>query len=210
MPARPVGTADAAVRSVTLPIEERTTAAEEAGGSTFELAGALTAIALAAAGLAGMAPFRLAAFGTIAAGFALLAHGGTLATRWAQAVHIPERARTETIGLATEVVGGFVAIVLGVLAASDIRPLELLPVATIALATRPGGGRAARMDRDPRCDPCVQRRHGDGRRSGRGARCARPRGRTAPDLDPARRAATGIALAIAAVALTARIARRFA
>src|SRR5687767_3242174 len=72
-----------------IPLVERATdAAEEQTGSAFELFGAGIAAALAILGLAGVSALHTAAFGAIAVGFALLAHGGTLAARWTRAKHL--------------------------------------------------------------------------------------------------------------------------
>jgi hypothetical protein len=117
-----------------MPLADRATdAAEEQTGSAFELVGATVAAALTIIGLLGFGTLHTAAFSAIAVGFALFAHGGTLATRWTRAKHMPEREKTEAIGLGTEVVGGFAVIVLGVIAASDVAPLYVLPAASLVI-----------------------------------------------------------------------------
>ena len=117
-----------------LPLTERATdAAEEQTGSLFELAGAAVAALLAVIGLLGIGKLHAATFGAIAVGFALLAHGATLAQRWTRATHMPEREKTEAISIGTEVVGGFAVIVLGVVAASDGAPLYVLPAASLVI-----------------------------------------------------------------------------
>ena len=110
-----------------------TQAAEEQTGSMFELVGAGAAVALAGIGLLGIGPLHAATFGAIAVGFALLAHGATLAQRWTRAKHMPEREKTEAVGIGTEVVGGFAVIVLGVVAASDVAPMYVLPAASLVI-----------------------------------------------------------------------------
>jgi hypothetical protein len=118
--------------------------AEEVIGSTFELSGALLGVLFAIVGLVGGARFHMATFGTIAVGFALLAHGSTMAARWSHADRFSRpaapdrpnrqaRERTEAVGIATEVLGGLAAITLGVVAASEVRPLVVLPVAMLVL-----------------------------------------------------------------------------
>ena len=104
-----------------------------ASGSSFELFAGLIGAALAVMGLTGAFPLYMAAVGTIAVGFALLAQGGTLAARWENAVHIEGSERTEAVGIGTEVFGGLAAITLGGLALFGVAPLVLLPVAAAVL-----------------------------------------------------------------------------
>jgi hypothetical protein len=108
-------------------------ATEEVMGATFALYGAVLGVVCAIAGLVGGARFHMATFGTIAVGFGLLAHGSAMAARWSRATPIAARERSEALGLATEVVGGLAAITLGVVAASEVRPLLVLPVAMLVL-----------------------------------------------------------------------------
>lgn len=121
--------------------------AEEVAGSAFELAGAGLGFVLGGLGLFGIARLHMAAFGVIAVGFALLAHGSTLALRWGGGDD-----RRGIAALAIEVGGGFAAIVLGVVAASDVHPLALLPAAAIVLGVAlvlAGALRPAGADRAP-------------------------------------------------------------
>lgn len=105
----------------------------EPPGSAFELVAAGLGVLLAVAGLFGVSRLDTAAFGMIAAGFALLAQGSTVAARWHRAAHFRERERIERVGIATEVVGGFIVIVLGVVAASNVRPESVLPMSALVL-----------------------------------------------------------------------------
>lgn len=121
-------------RDTPLPFDERrASAAEMTSGSGFELFAATLALVLAVLGLAGLAPVQMAAMGLIGVGFALLAQGGTLATRWRTATHIPATERTERVGIGTEMVGGFAGIVIGVLAVIGVSPLVLLPAGALVL-----------------------------------------------------------------------------
>jgi len=115
------------------PIEDRAIASEIGVTSSFELFAGLFAMVLVVLGLIGLAPVYMAAFGTIAVGFALLVQGGTMADRWRIAVHIPERERTERVGIGTEVIGGFVGIILGLLAIVGVNALVLLPSGALVL-----------------------------------------------------------------------------
>ena len=115
------------------PTVERAMQAEIASGGSFELFAGLVAVGMAIAGLAGYFPIYMGAVATIAVGFALLAQGGTLASRWQNAEHIPSTERSEAVGIGTEVLGGFAGIALGVLALLGVASLTLLPVAAIVV-----------------------------------------------------------------------------
>jgi hypothetical protein len=111
----------------------RVSEVRESTDSAWALVAAAIAAVLAVLGLMQLAMLQVTAFGAIAVGFALLAHGATLATRWTRGTHLKGRDRTDVFGISVEVVGGFVVIILGVIAASEIRPLAVLPIASIAL-----------------------------------------------------------------------------
>src|SRR5207248_174172 len=143
------------------PREERVTTQVVAGGSSLELLGGLTALIVAVIGLQYL-PFYMSGVATIAIGVALLAQGGAVAARWRAA----ERAlvtntryeRSEMIGgVSTEVFGGLVGIVLGVLALAHVAAFVLMPVAAIVFGASLLLGGAAQPDlvqlapeRDPR------------------------------------------------------------
>lgn len=114
--------------------QERVTAATVAGGSTLEALGGLTAIIVAVIGFSYL-PFQMAAVGTIAIGVALFAEGTSVMARWRDAVQRLEGEKfdpQEVVGgLSIEVFGGLVGITLGVLALVDIKPLVMLPVASL-------------------------------------------------------------------------------
>lgn len=112
---------------------DRVTRMVVTSGSSFELFCGLIAIGAAIVGLAGYYPLSMAAFATIAVGFALLAQGTTIAARWRQAVHIVGSERTEKLGISTEMFGGLAAIVIGVLALVYVNPLTLLPVGSLVV-----------------------------------------------------------------------------
>ena len=114
--------------------QERVTTAAFAGGSTLEAVGGLTAIIVSVIGFS-ILPFQMASVATIAIGVALLAEGSAVMARWREALQRmqgPKFDRAEMVGgLSTEVFGGLVGIVLGVLALVDVKPLVMLPVASI-------------------------------------------------------------------------------
>ena len=113
--------------------QERAAQAAIASGSSFELFCGVVAAVMAAIGVAGHYPLYMAAFASIAIGFALIAQGGTLAARWQNAAHLGHTERTEAIGIGTEVIGGLAGIALGGLALLGIVPWVLLPVAMIVV-----------------------------------------------------------------------------
>ncbi len=98
--------------------DDRTTREVAVGGSMIEAVGGAGAVVLAILGLAGVAPFLLAAIATIAVGTALLFEGGTIASRVLRdtdfgSAHVdPEL----TGGLSAEGIAGLAGIVLGILA----------------------------------------------------------------------------------------------
>lgn len=112
---------------------DRVTRTAMASGSSFELFAGVIGIAVAIAGLAGSHPLIMAAIGTIAVSFALIAQGSTVAARWKKAVHIVGEERTDVFGISTELVGGLVGLVLGVAALFYLTPERVLPAAVIVL-----------------------------------------------------------------------------
>jgi len=116
--------------------EERARQRAIKSGSEFEaFTGGLAAIT-AIIGLASYFPIYMGSIATIAIGFALIAQGGALASRWQNVATatIPRSVRyTESVGIGTEVLGGFAGMALGVLALLGVAPLVLLPVAAIVV-----------------------------------------------------------------------------
>ena len=132
--ADPIASADQAFDAPSSePDDERVTRMVVASGSSFELFTAVIGLGLAIMGLAGFAPIYLASLATVALGFSLLAQGFTLAARWREAVRIAGSERTDAMGIGTEIFGGLVAVVLGMLALLEIVPLTLLPAAALVL-----------------------------------------------------------------------------
>ena len=118
------------------PHEEKVTTQVITGGSSLELLGGLAALIVAVIGVSAYLPFYMSAIATIAIGVALLAHGGSIAARWREAQRALDTnthyERTELIGgIGTEVFGGAVGIVLGILALAHVMPFVLMPVAAI-------------------------------------------------------------------------------
>ena len=120
-------------RDTPIPTEELRNAAEFTSGSGFELFAAALAAVFAVLGLAGVAPLELAAFATIAVGFALFAHGSTIANRWSAATHLESNERTHLFGIGTEVLGGFIGGVLGLLAVIGVARPVVLPISMLVL-----------------------------------------------------------------------------
>lgn len=112
---------------------DRETADAITSGSAFELCVAALAVAAAIVGISGIAATYMAALATMAVGFALLAQGGLLASRWNNAIRIEGRVRTEAVGIGTEVFGGLAGLALGVLAFFGVLPHVLMPIAAIVL-----------------------------------------------------------------------------
>jgi len=102
-------------------------------GSGFELFCGAIAILLSVLGLAGYLATYFAAGATLAVGFALLAQGSTIATRWRRAVHLAGTERTERLGMTTEMFGGLALIVLAILAVMGVAPVTLLASASIVV-----------------------------------------------------------------------------
>jgi hypothetical protein len=129
--------------------EQRVTSATLAGGSSLETLAGLAAIVLAVIGFSFL-PFYMASIATIAIGIALFAQGASIMARWRHALHRLEGAkfdRQELVGgLSTEVFGGLVGVVLGVLALVGIKPLVMLPVASIVFGGALLLGGAAQPD----------------------------------------------------------------
>ena len=114
--------------------QQRLTTATFAGGSTLEAMGGLAAVIVSVIGFSFL-PFQMASVATIAIGVALLAQGSAVMARWRDALRRLDGAHFDPQelvgGLSTEVFGGLVGIVLGVLALADVKPLVMLPVASI-------------------------------------------------------------------------------
>jgi hypothetical protein len=115
--------------------EDRITNGMLAGGTTIETLGGLAAVILSVLGLRSR-PIEMGAIATIAIGVALLSQGATVMARWRHAMRRLERTRagmaSEFVeGVSTEVFGGCVGIVLGVIALVGIKPEVMLPVAAI-------------------------------------------------------------------------------
>src|SRR5258706_7139465 len=116
--------------------DEKVTTSVITGGSSVELLGGLAAVIVAVIGVSAYLPYYMSCIATIAIGVALLAHGGSIAARWRQAQAAlgtnTRYERGEMIGgIGTEVFGGAVGIVLGVLALAHVMPFVLMPVAAI-------------------------------------------------------------------------------
>lgn len=117
-----------------LSVDKRTIAVIE-GGSSIEALGGLAAIVLAVIGIARFEPFTMGGIATLVIGVALLVQGGAIASRWRSELRRLDGVRydrNELVGgISTEVFGGLVGVVLGILVLADVMPAVLLPVAAI-------------------------------------------------------------------------------
>lgn len=113
--------------------DDRVTAMVMASGSSFEMFSALVALVMAILAIAGYFPIYLAAIATVAIGFALLAQGGTVAARWRKAARVAGSEHGEAMSVTTEMLGGLIAVILGLLALVDVAPMTLLPAAALVL-----------------------------------------------------------------------------
>lgn len=114
---------------------DRKTIAMVEGGSSIEALGGLVAVVLAIIGIARYEPFTMGGVAVVVIGVALFVQGGAIASRWRAELRRLDGVRydrNELIGgVSTEVFGGIVGIVLGVLVLSGVLPRVLLPVAAI-------------------------------------------------------------------------------
>ncbi|HEY5949401.1 MAG TPA: hypothetical protein VIV40_28095 [Kofleriaceae bacterium] len=128
---------------------DRITTGMLAGGSSLETIGGLAAVILCVVGFQER-PVEMAAIATIAIGVALLSQGAAVMARWRHAVGKLEGTRPDrnelVEGVSTEVFGGLVGIVLGVLALVGIKPIVMLPVAAIVFGGSLLLGGAAQPD----------------------------------------------------------------
>jgi hypothetical protein len=131
-------------------VEDRRTTRIFTGGSTAETVGGFVAAVIALIGLTGHRQIYMLGVASITAGIALFAQGSSIAARWQDVLRRLEGDRfdrSELIGgVGTEVFGGAVGIVLGVLALADVRPFTLLPVAAIVFGGSLLLGGAAQPD----------------------------------------------------------------
>jgi hypothetical protein len=113
----------------------RKTIAVIEGGSSFEALGGLVTVILAIVGIARYAPFTMGGVCAIVIGASLFVQGGAIASRWRADLRRLDGVRYDRSellgGVSTEVFGGVVGIVLGVLVLAGVLPAVLLPVAAI-------------------------------------------------------------------------------
>jgi hypothetical protein len=141
---------------------EQATAQLFAKGTTAETIAGLTAAVLAIVGLRTIWAYTLCGVAVIAIGVGLIAHGGTIAAQWNEAVRRLDRSRydrTELGGaIGTEMLGGLAGIVLGVLALANVNPFVTLPVAAIVFGTTlllGGAAQPGMVDLAPERDPRI-------------------------------------------------------
>ncbi|APR80023.1 Hypothetical protein A7982_05370 [Minicystis rosea] len=107
-----------------------------AGGSITEALCGVAVVVLSIIALAGNSPGFLASIATIVLGVALVAQGGSIASRYRQLLHdvtaYGSDARAELGGgMGAEIIGGAAGIVLGILALIGVGTGVLLPIAVI-------------------------------------------------------------------------------
>ncbi|MCL4492455.1 MAG: hypothetical protein M1510_11275 [Nitrospirae bacterium] len=114
--------------------QERRSRGVLAAGTAAEGIAGIGAIVLAIIGLANTLPNYMLPIATIAVGAALLFEGGAVTARYTNLL-TSARGRVDMrefgIGMTTELLGGGVGLVLGILALIGIFPLVLVPVAAI-------------------------------------------------------------------------------
>ena len=117
--------------------ESKRTAEVIAGGSGLEALAGAAAVVLAIVGLAAVWPNLMAAVATIVLGAGLVAHGGSVATRWRAVARGVDPLHFDRngvwTGLGSESLGGLIAIVLAVLVLLGNSPVVLVPSAIIVL-----------------------------------------------------------------------------
>jgi hypothetical protein len=121
-----------------------------AGGTSVEAIGGFAAAVLAVIGVTGYEQVYMLGAACIATGIALLAHGGSIAARWNDVLRRLDGERFDRAelvgGIGTEVFGGAVGLLLGILALANVRPFVLLPVAAIVFGSSLLLGGAAQPD----------------------------------------------------------------
>jgi hypothetical protein len=129
--------------------DEKITNGMLAGGSTLETVGGLAAVILSVVGFQER-PITMCAVATISIGIALLSQGVSIMARWSHALPRLQGGkpdRNELVeGVSTEVFGGAVGCVLGMIALIGIKPLVMLPVAAIVFGGSLLLGGAAQPD----------------------------------------------------------------
>jgi hypothetical protein len=117
-----------------LSVDKKTIAVIE-GGSSIEAVGGLVAVLLAVIGIATSEFFTMGGAATIVIGVSLFVQGGAIASRWRSELRRLDGLRYDRneliTGISTEVFGGLVGVVLGVLVLAGVMPAVLLPVAAI-------------------------------------------------------------------------------
>jgi hypothetical protein len=113
---------------------DRLTTGALTGGSALETLGGLAATVLSVIGFQHR-PVEMCAIATIAHGVALLSLGASIMARWHDALRRARGSKLERRelieGVSTEVFGGCVGIVIGIVALAGVQPLVVLPVAAI-------------------------------------------------------------------------------
>jgi hypothetical protein len=99
--------------------------------SVVEGVGGIGAVVLSIIALTGTLSLELAAIAAIAVGIALVAEGGTIASRFWRMRAVEAESADLGAGMSAELLGGMAGAVLGLLAVLHIAPAVLVPVAAI-------------------------------------------------------------------------------
>jgi hypothetical protein len=116
-------------------VRERSVGVLEGSGSLVEGVGGAATIVLSILGLTGVMPIELAAIAAIAFGVALVAEGGTIASRFSRLLARSGGSEVDVAGLgggmSAEFLGGATGALLGLLAVLHIAPMHLVPIAAV-------------------------------------------------------------------------------
>jgi hypothetical protein len=116
-------------------VRERRVGVLEGSGTFVEGVGGAATVVLAILGLTGVMPLELAAIAAIAFGVALVAEGGTIASRFSRLLARSGGSEVDVAdlggGMSAEFLGGATGALLGLLAVLHIAPMHLVPIAVV-------------------------------------------------------------------------------
>jgi hypothetical protein len=114
---------------------ERRAGVLEESGTLIEGVGGAATVILAILGLTGLMPLELAAIAAIAFGVALVAEGGSIASRFSRLLTRSSGGEMDVTdlggGMSAELLGGCTGALLGLLAVLHIAPMQLVPIAVV-------------------------------------------------------------------------------
>ena len=116
-------------------VRERRVGVLEGSGTFVEGVGGAATVVLSILGLTGVMPLELAAIAAIAFGVALVAEGGTIASRFSRLLARSGGSEVDVAdlggGMSAEFLGGATGALLGLLAVLHIAPMHLVPIAVV-------------------------------------------------------------------------------